>query len=1614
MSRWSILFCAVAATLFSTVSTGCKNGGGAENLGVFILPQNVVSISSVIPNIGTTLGGNSVTIIGSNFVPSTVGNVGSFTSAKIGGTTLINIAVPNTFTLTGTIPAGNYPAGPASVSVITSAQTATLANGYTFATMTVTAVTPNNGPITGNVAIVISGTNFFGIAPNGITLQGTGTNAGTVANLGNVVVDPSGTFISAIVPSGLPLGPYQLVIASTSFGTVNFGSLYTVGNGLSTSMLITNIVSQPGAVSPAHGPLAGGTTVVLTASIQPPATGFIPANGINVTFIFPGGQSLGATNIVVSSTVGPNDTCTFVTPAVPASFNFFGGPVTIRVDSSTQGFALATNGFGYDALTANPIINTISPAVGPQGGGTLVVIEGVNFKSGNQSNVSAVFIGGNPLLGLAVQTQNQLQGFTPAGTAGIQPVVIVGTNGSQSQTVTFQYQPSIVITKVQPNSGPVAGGNAVTVLGANFTTATILSGSLTVGGNPMTNITIVNSGTLTGVIPKGAGFGPVDVVAAPDGGLLGMTLRLAYTYGPAFALPNGNSTPVANQGKVRALAVGLVDGSICAVTANGTDNTITIVKDIGSPGSPPDQFAGPFGPFATVVLNNAALGGALNNPVDIKVANMVKGNPLPDIVVLNGGSLAAGNQSVVVIHAPLTAPAVTANVPTNTLAGFANLEAVSIDVADVNADGNFDVAVLGSNTTAGVTNGVNCFYGNGTGALSAINPKTAVAGVFAALAATDLGAVKLKIVGPEPAVIGQGGGFNFGQLSENFSTTQLDADGDGTPDIIVLSQVSATLSVLTNKSGNGTFTLVPTGSVAVGATNPVSFDVGDLTETNTLDVVTANLGASPGTGSITVMLGNGAGTFISAASYTVPNVNNPPGSNTANFSSIVVGDVNLDCRLDVVVSNFQGSELCVFLGNGDGSFAVPTDYQTETATNSLAQTANVVGLAGLIFDGTPAVITIDAQTATSAAPASYVTLVPRFDQGVAIYFGSFNSNPSFTTTTQGVEPQCVTFGDINGDGRLDMVLCNRSSNNVQVFIGDGTGNFSQPFASIPLNQNTQPSSIVIADNLVTGAFPSVLVACQGSSQVALMRNFGGGSLASPVYIPVDGTGPTQLLVQDMNADGIPDIVTVNQGSNNVSVLLGDGTGNFIRSISSPYPVGDGPVAIASTKASSPINFLATANFASDDVTVMLVTAQIPITGTIGQPGFVNGDVKFNTHEESLTGAISLSSAMSQGTTPSSIDRGRVEPVSLAIADLNGDGAPDIVTADSFTGTLTVLHGKYQGVLTLSTTAGIVAGDTLFGPPVGEASVFAGGLAVTKSPTGVQYLYHANVVAVGPGVFTPPGYPAVTLLANQVYVQDFFGGGAVLGGENPAITGSSADGTKRIPTAFFLGDALSLTAGGAAVATVQGLTQLVPSGNFFKPTDYLSIDGSAVNVGTPSVVLAVGTNPAVVRTFDSNVDGFADIVVGDQTSVLSLINQAQANLQFVTVSEVNSSTNPLLLPGLLQTFLNTPSFQIFEAFGSPPVITGGPAMVVCPAGEFTLDAADLTHYGAPTFPPSVPHSGYPINLDAVPPITGGAPAEFSQTAPGQVLSLDIGHVTLDCPPSIAVTTDGNNVTVFKLK
>ncbi|MEZ0230292.1 MAG: FG-GAP repeat domain-containing protein, partial [Planctomycetota bacterium] len=905
----------------------------------------------------------------------------------------------------------------------------------------------------------------------------------------------------------------------------------------------------------------------------------------------------------------------------------------------------------------------------------------------------------------------------------------------------------------------------------------------------------------------------------------------------------------------------------------------------------------------TILYTNAMLGGLLSNPVDVKVGEITREGAV-DIVILNAGNGAPGNQSVVVLRNLGAQNFTASSFATNALPNFAGLQAVSIDIRDVNQDGVQDIAVLGSSTVAATTNGVGVFLNNtpaGGGA------PVLVAGPFSALPATDVGAIKLQFV------------------------ANPDLNGDGRPDLLCLSTTSGTITALSGAAG-GAFGVLST--ISVGGSGPVAFATADVDESGSLDIVTANQGSS----TVSVILTNGAGALSLFTTVGVPFVG------TANFRDVVIGDVNYDCRNDIVVTSFNGTNLALFLGNGDGSFGTPTNYTAESP--GLAGTANVLAIAKIEgSSGIDAILCVDAQTPGSVG--SFLTLVPR--HVLSLYFGDFAGsppNPLFSTTTQGIQPQDVSFGDLNGDARLDFVLVNRVSNNVQVFLGDGTGKFTEPFPPIPLKASAQPEGVLIAKVDNTSDAPSVLVACNGANQIALLRNFGGGSLANPTFINVDGSGPHQVLVEDMNDDGKLDLITVNQLSNNVTILLGDGLGSFARATSSPYPVGNGPLAgkIADVNADN-VKDIVVANFAGDNVTIL---RQVGSTAT---------NVTFSASTVALGGNIPTNSA----TPPFALPRSTVEPRSIAVGDLNNDGIPDLVTADGFTGTLTILHGKARGRLSLlNASAAILVGDTLST----EDRYFAGSSTVRAPYRCVV----TSIVTAGTGVGS-----------TGVYTVNAIQGG----------TDSAVGLNQQVAGAFFGNDTMDIERAGAnlgAAGNVQAIDGIRASGEFFQPTDYFC-ESTPTSVGSPPVVFSAGTTPTVVKLFDMNTDGFLDIIVGDgSTSSISV---------FINQSDANRLLNGTL-GGLRQ--------KIFSLVVLPPEF-----LSTSPAGEFSFKADDTL----PDFAPGVvPHNGYPIRSFKAPKVAAGGDVKFTASVSGRILSFDIGNVTLDCPPSVVVVTDDNRVTVLK--
>ena len=143
-----------------------------------------------------------------------------------------------------------------------------------------------------------------------------------------------------------------------------------------------------------------------------------------------------------------------------------------------------------------------------------------------------------------------------------------------------------------------------------------------------------------------------------------------------------------------------------------------------------------------------------------------------------------------------------------------------------------------------------------------------------------------------------------------------DFNGDGKADMVTANTNSNTVSVLLN-NGNGTFGAAQTYAVGV---SPTSVAVGDFNGDGKLDIATANEGAyyaaySAHGGSVSVLLGNGDGTFQPAANF----------SAGVNTQSVAVGDFNHDGKLDLATANEGtsyrgGSSVGVLLGNGDGIF----------------------------------------------------------------------------------------------------------------------------------------------------------------------------------------------------------------------------------------------------------------------------------------------------------------------------------------------------------------------------------------------------------------------------------------------------------------------------------------------------------------------------------------------------------------------------------------------------------------------------------------------------------------------------------------------------------------------
>jgi surface protein len=324
--------------------------------------------------------------------------------------------------------------------------------------LTISDISPKSGAVSGGSTVTITGSGF---------VSGVIVNIGGNSCSGISIADS--TTLTCMLPSHT-LGAVAVTVTNPDSQTTSAANFFTY----KAAPTFTNLV-------PSTGPIAGGTLVTITG------TDFVA--GATVTF---GGiQCL--VPIVTSST---NITCT--TPSFPA------GPVDVTVknpDNQTS----TSRSFNYLPM---PVISSISPNTGPMNGGTNIIITGTGF-----SNPSSLSIGGTLCNNIVVTTSNQLTCTTVAHAAGLYEATVTNNDGQTSTlTTAFTFIPPPVVFSLDKNTGPLDGGQLITINGAGFVNGTTVE----IGGTPCVGIAFVNPTTLT-CTPASNTAGPKTlIVSNPD------------------------------------------------------------------------------------------------------------------------------------------------------------------------------------------------------------------------------------------------------------------------------------------------------------------------------------------------------------------------------------------------------------------------------------------------------------------------------------------------------------------------------------------------------------------------------------------------------------------------------------------------------------------------------------------------------------------------------------------------------------------------------------------------------------------------------------------------------------------------------------------------------------------------------------------------------------------------------------------------------------------------------------------------------------------------------------------------------------------------------------------
>ena len=433
-----------------------------------------------------------------------------------------------------------------------------------------------------------------------------------------------------------------------------------------------------------------------------------------------------------------------------------------------------------------------------------------------------------------------------------------------------------------------------------------------------------------------------------------------------------------------------------------------------------------------------------------------------------------------------------------------------------------------------------------------------------------------------------------------------------------------------------------------------------------------------------------------------PKVDFTTGANPASL--VAVADIDGDGKPDLIVVDRTTNTFSILRNKSTAgaittaSFAAKVDFATDSTPSSVA-------VGDLDGDGKPDIVI------TSLYP-NKISIYRNTSTVGSINTASFATQVDFIADTVSM-PTSVAIGDLDGDGKPELAITNSFGNTVSILKNTATVGAidSTSFAAaVDFTTGLGPTYVAIADIDGDGK-PDLVVSNFNAGTVSALHNttvtdsINAKSFAKKVDFTV-GTGPHALAIGDLNGDGKPDIVVANQGSNTVSILANQATNGIINSSSFAFQVN------LPSNGESPY-YVSVGNIDGDSLPDIVVANQIGNNISVFQNTYSSGSITTSSFAAGVNFATNIF------------------PVSAAVADLDGDGKPDIAVPDYGKNTISVFRNIALNTVLVS-----------FSSFTGKYENPGNALLAWKSATETNTAYYSVQRSINGGAFAEVGKVAV--------------------------------------------------------------------------------------------------------------------------------------------------------------------------------------------------------------------------------------------------------------------------------